>query len=116
MMVIDVFVMSKDDQDDGVCVSGDTTPDGYKRNKKIALTIIKSALPKTLILFTAPYDPTKIADITNKHFGCQFMFPTMCPCLSESSRPGLVKLRTQYEEKLVELAAEMRYGHSKRFC
>ena len=85
-------------------------------NMKTALTILKSALPKTLILFTAPYDPTKIADITNKHFGCQFMFPTMCPCLSESSRPGLVELRTQYEEKLVELAAEMRYGHSKRFC
>jgi len=92
----------------GADYEGDATPDGYKSNMKTALTILKSALPKTLIVFTAPYDPTKIADITNKHFGCQFLFPTLCPCLSDSSRAGLVDLRTQYQEKLVELAAEMR--------
>ena len=50
----DVFVLSKDGQDDGICVSGDATPDGYKSNMKTALTILKSGLPKTLIVFTTP--------------------------------------------------------------
>ena len=55
------------------------------------------------------YDPTKIADIVNKPFACEFIFPVECPCLSDTSRPGLVQLKKQYVEKLVEVAAEIRY-------
>ena len=75
---------------------------------KTALTTLKTSLPKTLVVFTSPYDPTKLNDMTNKPFACQITFPLECPCLSDSSRPGMVELRNQYEEKLVELAAEMR--------
>ena len=59
-MIFVLLLVVKEVQDDGKCVSGDATPDGYKSNMKTALTILKSALPKTLIVFTAPYDPTKI--------------------------------------------------------
>ena len=75
---------------------------------KKALLTLKSSLPKTLVVFTAPYDPTKLNDMASKPFLCQITFPVMCPCLSESSRAGMVDLRNQYEEKLVELAEEMR--------
>merc|ERR1739838_28921 len=92
----------------GADYAGDATPAGWKSNMKTALTTLKNSLPKTLVVFTSPYDPTKLNDITNKPFACQFIFPSLCPCLSDSSRPGMVELRNQYEEKLVELAAEMR--------
>merc|ERR1712106_494758 len=92
----------------GAEYAGDATPAGWKSNMKTALTTLKTSLPKPLVVFTSPYDPTKLNDITNKPFACQFIFPSLCPCLSDSSRPGMVELRNQYEEKLVELAAEMR--------
>jgi len=92
----------------GADYAGDASADGWKRNMEAALTILKDSLPKTLVVFTSPYDPTKIADIANKPFQCRLLFSVMCPCLNAESRPGLEQLRDEYEEKLVELSAEMR--------
>ena len=87
---------------------GDATPEGFKENMRTALTSLKSSLPKTLVVLISPYDPTKISLIPNMPFQCQLAYGAMCPCLTENSRPGLVALRDQYEQKLVELAEEMR--------
>jgi len=89
----------------GAEYAGDATPDGWYTNMKEALTLLKADLDKTLVVFTSPYDPTKLGDVANKPLACQFIFPTMCPCLSSSSHIGL---RDQYEQKLEQLAAEMR--------
>ena len=93
----------------GAEYAGDATPDGWYSNMKAALTILKSDLDKTLVVFTSPYDPTKLGDVANKPLACQFIFPTMCPCLSSSSHIGL---RDQYQQKLEQLAAEMRWKFS----
>jgi len=89
----------------GAEYAGDASPQGWYTNMKTALTTIKTELPKTLVVFTSPYDPTKLGEVSNKPLACQFIFPTMCPCLSSSSHLGL---REKYQQKLEQLAGEMR--------
>ena len=41
--------------------TGDASADGWRRNMRAALVLLRDRLPRTLVLLLAPYDPTKVA-------------------------------------------------------
>ena len=50
----------------------------------------------------------QLADMEKKPKVCREVWPYLCSCLTANNRPSLVELRNQYEQQLLELAAEMR--------
>ena len=86
---------------------GDATPSGWRSNMDSVLSKL-STMPRTLVVFTETYMPSKLQDMANPSWKCSLAIELGCPCVTSENMADKIQLRDDYTAELHSLAAQYR--------
>ena len=67
-----------------------------------------STMPRTLVVFTETYMPSKLQDMVNPSWKCSLAIELGCPCVTSENMADKIQLRDDYTAELHSLAAQYR--------
>ena len=86
---------------------GDATPSGWRSNMDSVLSKL-STMPRTMVVFTETYMPSKLQDMVNPSWKCSLAIELGCPCVTSENMADKIQLRDDYTAELHSLAAQYR--------